>query len=125
MDRDDDFSCPFIQLLSELCQLGSNTRTFIKSPFKPVMSSVSTNARSGASEGGSSDDEEEDEEETSTASHSQPVPSSSSSRDEVGQENPVSSTLGTSSDEKTPVPFMDYVLNVVCLIVHVYFGFRD
>jgi len=77
------------------------------------MSVVSTNpVRSGASEGGSSEDDDEDEEETSTASHSQPAPTTMH-REETGNAITITASTNLGIDEKTPIPFMDYVLNVV------------
>lgn len=105
------------QLLEELSNIGSSPRPLAKTHYKPAtLPVVNSNARSGASEGGSSEDEDDDDEETSTASHSQPVASSSSSREEVIlPDNAQSSTgaAGSNTEDKAPIPYMDYVLNVV------------
>jgi len=74
---------------------------------------VTNNARSGTSEGGSSDEEEDDDDEASTASHSHPHPVTAS-REDSNQATPsVSSTSVVNSDEKTAIPLVDYILNVV------------
>lgn len=103
--------------MSELSNIGSSPRPLAKAHYKPPnIPVVNSNARSGASEGGSSEDDDEDDEETSTASHSQPVASSSSSREEVLPENATSSASGAGAEDKAPIPYMDYVLNVVSII---------
>lgn len=101
--------------MEELSNIGSSPRPLAKAHYKPTPLPV-VNSRSAASEGGSSDDDDDDDEETSTASHSQPVASASGSREEVVPDNPpTSSAYGLpNSEDKSPVPYMDYVLNVVC-----------
>ncbi|XP_021962373.1 E3 ubiquitin-protein ligase HUWE1 isoform X3 [Folsomia candida] len=104
-----------VELLEELSNIGSSPRALAKTHYKPAtLPIVNSTARSGASEGGSSEDEDDDDEETSTASHSQPVPSTSSSRDEVAADGTQSSS--SNAEDKSPIPYMDYVLNVMkCL----------
>ncbi len=94
-------------------------RPLAKAHYKPAtLAVVNSNARSGASEGGSSEDEDEDDEETSTASHSHPVASNSSSREEVVPENTQSSSgIVCNTEDKLPIPYMDYVLNVVSIMI--------
>ena len=78
-----------------------------------VGTNVNTNPRNGTSEGGSSDEEEEDEEEASTASHTQaPVPVGTSSREDSNQATPT-----VFLTNKTPVPLVDYILNVVSVLI--------
>jgi hypothetical protein len=55
---------------------------------------------------------QKDEEETSTASHTQPAPTAMP-RDESGNPLVMTSSTSMGADDKTPIPFMDYVLNVV------------
>lgn len=82
-----------------------------------MVSSLGGNARTGTSEGGSSDEEDDDDEEASTASHSQPTSAApavpNTSRDAGTPSVALSFSGVKASDEKLPLPLVDYILNVV------------
>lgn len=108
-----------IQLLKHLgCLGGDTTNTCLKSQTKQIVTTLGSAARAGTSEGGSSDEEDDDDEEASTASHSQPASQAPpvvppQGRDATVPVPALSFAGGKSTDEKLPLPLVDYILNVV------------
>ena len=105
-----DATAGIIKLLEELCALGHDPNYIASSrtqKFEAIQSS-STRAGPGEGAGGGSSDEEEDEEEEATSS-SNAVPAA---RGGVGSIE-VEAGAGAGPSEKTPVPLVDYVLNVM------------
>ncbi|XP_032797159.2 LOW QUALITY PROTEIN: E3 ubiquitin-protein ligase HUWE1 [Daphnia magna] len=99
-----DATAGIIQLLEELCALGHDPNYIASSRTQKFEAAQSTSARTGPVEatGGGSSDEEEDEEEEATSS-SNPAPPR-------GIETETGTVV---QSEKTPVPLVDYVLNVM------------
>lgn len=99
-----DATAGIIQLLEELCALGHDPNYIASSRTQKFEAIQNASARTGPVEatGGGSSDEEEDEEEEATSS-SNPVPPR-------GIESEAGAVV---QSEKTPVPLVDYVLNVM------------
>lgn len=99
-----DATAGIIKLLEELCALGHDPNYIASSRTQKFETAQNTSARTGPVEatGGGSSDEEEDEEEEATSS-SNPAPARGIEA-EAGAAVP---------SEKTPVPLVDYVLNVM------------
>jgi E3 ubiquitin-protein ligase HUWE1 len=99
-----DATAGIIKLLEELCVLGHDPNYVASSRIQKFEATQSQSVRAGAVEatgGGSSDEEEDDEEEATSSSNPAPVRGIEA---EVGAIVP---------SEKTPVPLVDYVLNVM------------
>lgn len=94
-----------LQLLEELCQLGSDPKYVCWKPQKGSTSESPNPTPRVSNEASSSDEEEEDEEEASTSSHPQ--------REDASVANT------TAPNEKTPIALVDYVLHVVSVIQEV------
>ena len=99
-----DATAGIIKLLEELCALGKDPNYIASSRTQKFEATQSTSARTGpveATGGGSSDEEEEEEEEATSSSNPAPARGIEA---ETGAVMP---------SEKTPVPLVDYVLNVM------------
>lgn len=90
------------QLLEELCSLGSDPNFVCSKPAAKTNDTIGANnieigratTAPVGNEAGSSDEEEDEDDDTATAT-------------------PAISIKTTTSDAKTPVPLVDYILNVV------------
>lgn len=102
-----DATAGIIKLLEELCALGRDPNCIASSRAQKFEQIQNTSARAGPVEatGGGSSDEEEDEEEEATSS-SNPAP----------QRGVETEPGNVAASEKTPVPLVDYVLNVMKLV---------
>lgn len=98
-----DATAGIIQLLEELCALGHDPNYVASSRTQKFEAIQNASARAGPAEGagGGSSDEEEDEEEEATSSSNAVAP------------REVDVTGVAVPSEKTPVPLVDYVLNVM------------
>ena len=98
-----DATAAIINLLQELCQLGSDPKYICWRPHsKSEMPTTSSQRSTSNTEGSSDDDDEEDEEEASTSSQT------ATSTDTLESQ--------AHSSERTPIPLTEYILNVTKFI---------
>lgn len=117
-----------IKLLEELVNLGTDSkyicwRATSKNETSPVAQSRHQSTSNAGNDAGSSDEEDEDEEEASTSSHHNQRDDNSShdnaeNATAVGATGSGSTTAVSSRDpaetgERTPIPLIDYILNVM------------
>ena len=107
-----DATAAIINLLTEVCNLGTNPNYFCSKSSKGLEGPNAANEGhvndSNRNDGGSSDEEEEEDEDTTPGATSS---QESTSVVKVIQEQP--STSSGQLVDKQPVPLVDYILNVV------------
>lgn len=109
-----DATAAIINLLRELCSLGTNPNFVCSKPSAKGGEGSNAPAEGsrpsipvGGNDGGSSDEEDEDDDDTATGAASNAT---------VAKPTPeLPSTSSGTTDAKQPVPLVDYILNVVSL----------
>lgn len=111
-----DATTAIILLLQELCSLGSNPNYVCSKPSAKGIEGSSQPSESvrpslpvGGNDGGSSDEDDEDDEDTATGATSNAL---------VLKVVPEQSTSSGLVDTKQPVPLVDYIINVVRMLLN-------